>query len=59
MGTIITFSILFDFDDDKNGSSFWTNNEKAGNCVITIPFYFMCEKDTSAQYMLQCCINAC
>lgn len=27
---IIAFSILFDFDD-KNSSSFWTNNEKAGN----------------------------
>lgn len=31
MGAIITFNILFDFDDDKKCSSFWTNNEKAGN----------------------------
>lgn len=40
MGTIITFSILFDFDD-KNCSSFWTNNEKAGNLKLRDN---MCEK---------------
>lgn len=34
--TIIILRSVFLFDfEDKNGSSFWTNNEKAGNYMIT------------------------
>lgn len=47
MGTIITFRILFDFDD-KNELSFWTNNEKAGNydCeTLELHKFVFCQRD--------------